>query len=213
MVVLCGVMAGADYFVDIAHWGEEKLTYLKRFLPFKEGIPSHDTLNNVMNVLPSEEFAKCFTKWVESLREDALDIVSMDGKTSRRAHGSDGRSLHLVSAWASQARLVLGQEPCEEKENEISAIPRLLERLELRGALVTIDAMGCQHGIAEKIHQQGADYLLALKGNQKSLYEEVRAIALELSCAKSRAAYGRGHAIAPAESLDLSLPSPKDLVL
>ena len=174
LVVLCGVMAGADDFVDIAKWGEEKLTYLRRSLPFKNGIPSHDTLNDVMNALPTESFAECFTKWVETLREDAPDIVAIDGKTSRRAHGVDGRPLHLVSAWASQARLVLGQEPCDVKENEISTIPRLLDRLELRGALVTIDAMGCQHGIAEKIHARGADYLLALKGNQKSLHDEVR---------------------------------------
>lgn len=123
-----------------------------------------------------------------SLREDDADIVAIDGKTSRRAHGADGRPLHLVSAWAARQRLVLGQEVCAAKENEISAIPRLLERLELRGALVTIDAMGCQHGIADTIVKRGADYLLALKGNQKSLHAEVAMYfeqATDLACHES----------------------------
>jgi len=173
LLVLCGTMAGADDFVEIRKWGVQKLPFLRRFLPFEHGIPSHDTLNDVMNALPGGLFADCFTSWVATLREDDLDIVSIDGKTSRRAYGPDGRPLHLVSAWASRQRLVLGQEACDAKENEISAIPRLLERLELTGALVTIDAMGCQHAIASAIRARGADYLLALKSNQKSLHGEV----------------------------------------
>ena len=173
LIVLAGVMAGADDFVEISYWAERKLAFLRRFLPFKEGIPSHDTLNDVMNALPNDLFAECFTNWVAALRDGDGEIVAIDGKTSRRAHGADGRPLHLVSAWAARQRLVLGQEACDEKENEISAIPRLLKRLELNGALVTIDAMGCQHGIAETILGQGADYLLALKGNQKSLHTEI----------------------------------------
>lgn len=173
LIVLSGVMAGADDFVEISLWARRKLDWLRRFLPFEHGVPSHDTLNDVMNALPSDLFAECFTNWVASLRDDDADIVAIDGKTSRRAHGADGRALHLVSAWATRQRLVLGQERCATKENEISAIPRLLERLELRGALVTIDAMGCQHGIADTILKRGADYLLALKANQKSLHSEV----------------------------------------
>jgi len=173
LVVLCGVMAGADDFVEIERWGRRKLEYLRRLLPFKDGICSHDTLNDVMNALPGELFGECFTNWVSALRDQDPEIVAIDGKTSRRAHARNGRRLHLVSAWASRQRLVLGQEPCDEKENEISAIPRLLQRLELTGALVTIDAMGCQHDIASAILARGADYLLALKGNQKSLHNEV----------------------------------------
>lgn len=173
LIVLSGVMAGADDFVEISLWGKRKLAWLRRFLPFEHGVPSHDTLNDVMNALPNDLFAERFTNWVASLREDDADIVAIDGKTSRRAYGADGRALHLVSAWAARQRLVLGQERCATKENEISAIPRLLERLELRGALVTIDAMGCQHGIADTILKRGADYLLALKANQKSLHTEV----------------------------------------
>ena len=174
LVVLCAVMAGADDFVEIERWGKRKLFFLRRLLPFEDGICSHDTLNDVMNALPNELFAQCFTDWVSGLRDYDPDIVAIDGKTSRRAHGTNGRSLHLVSAWASRQRLVLGQQPCDEKENEISAIPRLLERLELTGALVTIDAMGCQHDIGNAIIKRGADYLLALKGNQKSLHNEVK---------------------------------------
>ena len=173
LVVLCGVMAGADDFVEIERWAKRKLGFLRRLLPFTEGICSHDTLNDVMNALPGELFAECFTKWVARLCDNDPDIVAIDGKTSRRAHAHNGRSLHLVSAWASRQRLVLGQEPCVKKENEIIAIPRLLERLELTGTLVTIDAMGCQHDIASAILAKGADYLLALKGNQKSLHSEV----------------------------------------
>lgn len=145
-------MAGSDDFVEIERWGSSKLDFLRDFLPFENGIPSHDTLNDVMNALSSDLFCECFTQWVETLRHTDPDIVAIDGKTSRRAHGKDGRPLHMVSAWAAQQRLVLGQEACDEKENEIIAIPRLLERLELTGALVTIDAMGCQNKIAQAIH-------------------------------------------------------------
>jgi len=172
--VLCATMAGADDFVEIERWANKKLGFLRRFLPFKDGIPSHDTLNDVINALPAEAFSQCFVAWVESLREGAPDIVAIDGKTSRRAHNrAKGQSpLHLVSAWAARQRLVLGQQACEEKSNEITAIPALLERLELTGALVTIDAMGCQTKIAAAIRDKGADYLLALKDNWPALSAE-----------------------------------------
>ena len=173
LIILCAVMAGADDFVEIERWAKRKQGLLQRLLPFNHGIPSHDTLNDVMNALPQELFAQCFTKWVASLCDNDPEIVAIDGKTSRRAHGKNGRALHLVSAWASRQRLVLGQQACAEKSNEISAIPILLERLELTGALVTIDAMGCQHDIATAIKAKGADYLFALKRNQKSLHKEV----------------------------------------
>lgn len=173
--VLCGTMAGADDFVEIERWANKKLDFLRRFLPYEKGIPSHDTLNDVFNALPAEAFSECFIAWVESLREDDPDIVAIDGKTSRRAHNrSRGKNpLHLVSAWASRQRLVLGQQACAEKSNEITAIPALLERLELTDALVTIDAMGCQTKIAKAIRDKGADYLLALKDNWPALCAEV----------------------------------------
>jgi len=172
--VLCASLAGADDFVEIERWANRKLDFLRRFLPFGNGIPSHDTLNDVFNALPAGAFSDCFVAWVESLRGDDPDIVAIDGKTSRRAHDrNQGKNpLHLVSAWACRQRLVLGQQACEEKSNEITAIPALLDRLELTGALVTIDAMGCQTKIAEAIRGKGADYLLALKDNWPALSAE-----------------------------------------
>src|SRR5215210_4425604 len=149
--------------------------FLRRFLPFAEGIPSHDTLNDIVNALDGDLFAACFSEWVASVCESEPDIVAIDGKTSRRTHdkAKERNPLHLVSAWASRQRLVLGQQACEAKSNEITAIPLLLERLHLAGALVTIDAMGCQTRIAQTILERGADYLLALKDNQPSLADEV----------------------------------------
>lgn len=174
LLVLCATLSGAEDFVEIARWGRRKLEFLRRLLPYERGIASHDTLNDVINALPAQLFAECFTAWVASLRESAPDIVAIDGKTSRRSKAKGSDPLHLVSAWASRQRLVLGQQAVAEKSNEITAIPLLLERLELAGALVTIDAMGCQTEIAEKIRDKGADYLLALKDNWPALAEEVR---------------------------------------
>jgi len=175
LCVLCATMAGAEDFVEVERWARRKLDFLRRLLPFERGIPSHDTLNDVINALPAELFSQCFVTWVVSLRDADPDIVAIDGKTSRRAHnrGKGRHPLHLVSAWASRQRLVLGQQACAEKSNEITAIPALLERLELTGALVTIDAMGCQTEIAKAIRAKGADYLLSLKDNWPALCAEV----------------------------------------
>lgn len=175
LLVLCGTLAGAEDFVEIRRWGSVNLAFLRRFLAYAEGIPSHDTLTDTINALDGELFAACFTEWVETLREAEPDIVAIDGKTSRRTHdrGKGRHPLHLVSAWASRQRLVLGQQACEAKSNEITAIPLLLERLALAGALVTIDAMGCQTRIAETILAKGADYLLAVKENWPSLHAEI----------------------------------------
>src|SRR3954453_21458124 len=153
LLVLCGTLAGAEDFVEIRRWGMANQGFLRRFLPFAEGIPSHDTLNDIVNALDGGLFAACFSEWVASLCESEPDIVAIDGKTSRRTHdkAKERNPLHLVSAWASRQRLVLGQQACEAKSNEITAIPLLLERLALTGALVTIDAMGCQTRIAQTI--------------------------------------------------------------
>jgi len=175
LCVLCATMAGAEDFVEIERWANKKLDFLRRFLPFADGIASHDTLNDVINALPAGLFSDCFVSWVSGLRDAEADIVAIDGKTSRRAHnrGKGQNPLHLVSAWASRQRLVLGQQACAEKSNEITAIPVLLGRLELTGALVTIDAMGCQADIAKAIRDKGADYLLCLKDNWPALSAEV----------------------------------------
>lgn len=175
LLVLCATLSGMEDFVEIRLWGRERLDFLRRFLPYERGIPSHDTLNDVINALDPELFAAAFTSWVEALRDADFEIVAIDGKTSRRTHNRrrGQNPLHMVSAWASRQRLVLGQQACEEKSNEITAIPLLLERLQLTGALVTIDAMGCQTKIAKTICDKGADYLLALKDNWPLLRAEV----------------------------------------
>jgi predicted transposase YbfD/YdcC len=177
LLLLCGTLAGADDFVEIALWGGEHLAFLRRFLPYRHGIPSHDTLGEVVAALDPELFKGCFTRWVEGLREAEPDLVAVDGKTSRRTHarGKGRDPLHLVSAWASRQRLVLGQEAVAGKSNEIAAIPPLLERLALEGALVTIDAIGTQSAIAETILRRGGDYLLALKANRPATFEDVEA--------------------------------------
>ena len=153
--------------MEIQLWGQERLDFLRRFLPYEPGIPSHDTLGDVLAALDPDQFKHCFTTWVESLRDDAAKIIAIDGKTSRRSHArSKGREpLHLVSGWASRQRLVLAQEAVADKSNEIVAIPLLLQRLELTGALVTIDAIGTQIEIARTITRRGGDYLLALKAS------------------------------------------------
>ena len=180
LLVLCGTLAGAEDFVEIKRWGQMHQEFLRRLLPYKAGVPSHDTLNDVINAIDGALFAQCFTAWVEGLRAPASavapEIVAMDGKTSRRTHDRrrDRGPLHMVSAWASSQRLVLGQQACEAKSNEITAIPLLLERLALTGALVIIDAMGTQTKIAQAVLDRGGDYLLALKGNQSSLHHEVK---------------------------------------
>ena len=175
LLVLCATLAGAEDFVEARLWGVKNLDFLRRFLPFKDGLPSHDTLNDVINALDPALFKTCFVTWVEGLRATEPDLVAIDGKTSRRTHNrAKGREpLHLVSAWAARQRLVLGQEATNAKSNEITAIPRLLERLALAGALVTLDAMGCQTKIAEAIQAKGADYLIAVKGNWPTLHGEI----------------------------------------
>ncbi len=164
LLILSATIASAEDFVEIEEWGEEHLDFLRSFLPFRDGIPSHDALNDLVNALDPGLFKACFTSWVETLRDSDPEIIAIDGKTSRRTHNrSKGREpLHLVSAWAARQRLVLGQQAVDEKSNEINAIPLLLERLMLNGALVTIDAMGTEVDTAETIIEGGGDYCLAL---------------------------------------------------
>jgi predicted transposase YbfD/YdcC len=175
LLVLAATIAGADDLVEVHEWGLEHLDFLRTCLPFRDDIPSHDTLADVLNALDQELFKTCFMDWVEGLRDSDPDVIAIDGKTSRRTHdrGKERKPLHLVSAWASRQRLVLGQQATEEKSNEITAIPLLLERLHLQGAIVTIDAMGTQIDIAQKILDGGGDYCLSLKENRPLLHDEV----------------------------------------
>src|SRR5215218_3403905 len=177
LLLLSATLAGADNCVEIELWGREQLAFLRRFLPYKHGIPSHDTLTGVLAALDPALFKACFVRWVEGLCEVEPDLIAIDGKTSRRTHArsKEREPLHLVSAWASRQRLVLGQEAVSGKSNEITAIPLLLERLALKGALVTIDAIGAQVEIARTILECGGDYLLALKANRPATFKDVEA--------------------------------------
>ena len=179
LLVVCGSMASCDDFDDIAAWGEAHLDFLRRFLPFDHGVPGERWLNILMNRIDRGLFSACFTAWARELRPDVPDLVALDGKTSRRTHdrAAGQAALHLVSAFATRERLVMGQEAVAAKSNEIEAIPLLLERLAegggLAGALVTIDAIACNPRIAGQIVSHGADYLLAVKANQSALLGEV----------------------------------------
>jgi predicted transposase YbfD/YdcC len=181
LLCLLAVLAGAETFVDIALFGDKKLSLLRRFRPFAEGTPSHDHLGDILATLDAEAFQRCFVAWVASLTGAAAEIIAIDGKTVRRSFQKKGgqAAIHMVSAFAARQRLVLGQVKVAEKSNEIVAIPKLLEMLAIEGAIVTIDAMGCQRDIAQKIIDKKADYVLALKGNQGLLRDDVELFATE----------------------------------
>ena len=176
-IALCGVICGADDWVAIEAFGQEKAAWLRTFLALPGGIPSHDTFGRVFARLDPDEFRQCFLAWVRAVvGEVGAQVVAVDGKTLRGSHdrGSGKAALHLVSAWATASGLVLGQVATDAKANEITAIPTLLKLLALEGATVTIDAMGCQTAIAQQIVAQGADYVLTLKDNHPALRDRVR---------------------------------------
>ena len=176
-LTICAVICGADNWVEIAEFGQAKADWLRGFLALPNGIPSHDTLGRVFSRLDPEQFQAGFLDWVRSISELTQgEVVAIDGKTLRGSgdRGSGRRPLHLVSAWATANRLTLGQVKTAAKSNEITAIPQLLELLDLRGCLVTIDAMGCQKAIARQIVVGEADYLLAVKSNQGQLYANLQ---------------------------------------
>lgn len=176
-VASCAVISGAEGWSDIVEFAESKLDWLHRFVKLDNGIPVDDTFARVLSRISPQALHTCFLSWTQALNvnSDGL-IIAIDGKTVRRSHNRrEGRSaLHLVRAWATEAGIALGQVATEVKSNEITAIPELLHQLELKGAIVTIDAMGCQRAIAEQITAQKGDYVLALKGNQTSLNDAVR---------------------------------------
>lgn len=177
VITVCAAICGAEGWVEVELFGQSKFEWLAQFLDLSNGIPSHDTLGRVFGQLDAEQFQRCFLNWVQAAVEVTQgQVIAIDGKTLRRSHHQTiGKAaIHMVSAWASGNQMVLGQLKVDEKSNEITAIPALLEMLEIAGCIVTIDAMGCQKQIAQTIIDKEADYALALKQNQGNLYQAVK---------------------------------------
>ena len=179
VITILGAICGADTWADICDFADAKIDWLKTFLELPHGIPSHDTFGRVFSLINPNEFEECFREWIASLTIDITkEIIAIDGKTLRGSHNRKKgvKPIHLVSAWAVKNRIMLGQTKTEEKSNEIEAIPRLLQMIDVKDSIVTIDAMGCQKKIAKEITAQGANYVLALKENQGTLYQDVVSI-------------------------------------
>ncbi len=178
VIVLFATLANADDWVEMEMFAKEYQDYLRRYIKLENGIPSHDTLNRVMGLISPEVLQHLYGKWQELLNrnegEALKKIICIDGKTMRSNKRKEGRPSHIVSAWSREDGFCLGQKAVEEKSNEITAIPELLDKIQIKGQIITIDAMGTQKAIAEKIHRKRADYVLALKGNQTGLYEDVK---------------------------------------
>lgn len=176
VIGICTVICGGDDYPSMEEFGKSKEGWFRTLLELPNGIPSHDTFWRVFSALDPEQFQHCFLSWMNAVSSmSGGEIIALDGKQLRRSHDKeDGKAaIHMVSAWATTNRLVLGQVKVDEKSNEITAIPELLRRLDINGCLITVDAMGCQVDIAELVIEQGGDYLFALKGNQSNLHEDV----------------------------------------
>lgn len=175
LIALCAVLCGCNTWPEIVTWAQRRHAWLKRFLALPNGIPSHDTFERVFDRIDPAAFQRCFREWIAAVCE-VLKIphIAIDGKTLRRSGGGLLGPLHVVSAWATANHLALGEVAVAEKSNEITAIPRLLEMLDVKGALVTIDAMGCQKEIARKIRERGGDYVLTVKDNQQKLRADIQ---------------------------------------
>lgn len=164
LVAICGITSGAEGWVAVAEWGTVKLAWLRRFLPYANGIASHDTFTRIFSLLDAAAFEGCFIRWMQHLCPTlAGQVIPIDGKAVRRSHDGEKRMAHLVSAWHTMAGVILGQVKTTDKSNEITAIPVLLDALLIEGATITIDAMGCQHAIVEKIVEKKADYIVAVE--------------------------------------------------
>jgi predicted transposase YbfD/YdcC len=175
-ITILAVLSFAKGWEDIERYGEAKKTWLSKFLELKHGIPKHDVYRRVFTVLKPEIVEACFMNWVRAIKQKtARENIAIDGKTVKGAFNAEaGKSLHIVSAWATSNRLVFGQVKTDDKSNEITAIPLLLEKIALEGSIISIDAMGCQYEIADKIIKKKADYVFSLKGNQGNLHEDVK---------------------------------------
>lgn len=178
VIAICGVIAECDSWSEIALFGEKRQAWFKRFLKLPHGIPAHDTFERVFNQVDPRVFETCLVNWLKDISELlGLPHIAIDGKSLRHSYhrGKGLKMLHSVSAWATEQQLILGQVMTDAKSNEITAIPQLLQLLDVRGALVTVDALGCQKAIAKQIVDQGGDYVLVVKGNQEHLLDDIQA--------------------------------------
>src|SRR5512137_844797 len=192
VIAVCTLLCAGETFNDMEDFGKAKHAWFKTFLSLRNGIPSHDTFNRLFTALDPQGFLDCFLRWTQSLRQAVpQEIVALDGKALRRALNRDENPKYVVSAWAESNNLVLGQLKVDEKSNEITAVPELLRVLELAGCIVTVDAMGCQKKIAKEILEADADYVLALKGNQETVHEEVKSF-LDATIAETPASRAPG---------------------
>jgi predicted transposase YbfD/YdcC len=230
VIAILAVLSGADGWNDIEEYGESKQAWLQGFLKLPNGIPSHDTFNHVIRCIDPEQFAQCFQNWITAaITTMGMQVVPIDGKTHRGSYdrGNKQKALHTVSAWASSHRILLGQVKVDKKSNEITAIPELLQTIDIRGSIVTIDAMGCQKAVANQIVEQEGDYVLALKGNQRNLLTAVEQAFEEALMAQSQThdeyseSLETGHHrmdtrqcwVIPAASISAAWPSTKTLVM
>jgi predicted transposase YbfD/YdcC len=194
-LTICAVLSGCNDWDEIEEYGIEKEAWLKKYIELRNGIPSHDTINRVFARLRPDELQVCFMDWVQSVvSKSSHNIVSIDGKRLCNSGENGSKSMiHLVNAWSNSNQMILGQVKAEEKSNEITAIPTLLDLLELEGAIITIDAMGCQTAIAEKIAGKGADYILAVKDNQKFLHDDIKDAFAQTPNATSHTSIEKSH--------------------
>lgn len=177
MITICAVICGSDHWTEIEEFGESKIDWFKTFLELPNGIPSHDTFARFFSILSPEQFQKCFIDWINQVRfQTSGQVISIDGKTLRGSYDTNSNKapIHMVNAWCTANNIVLGQVKTEAKSNEITAIPKLLDMIDISSCIITIDAMGCQKAIAAKIAALNGDYVIALKDNQRKLYKKVK---------------------------------------
>lgn len=197
LVTLLAVICGAEGWQDVENYGKSKINYLRYYLDYPNGVPSDDTVRRFFRAIDPDHFKEIFSRWVECLAETAnAKVIAIDGKSNRRSFDGDDKMLHVVSAFATEARIVLGQEKVFEKSNEITAIPKLLDLFDVQGHIITIDAMGCQYKIANKIINKKGDYIFSLKGNQGELSDDVSLFLSDKKKEKSLTScvdYDKGH--------------------